>query len=128
MTASPHALTLAKAAAEAALDKIAKDVVAVDVSDHLPLTDIFVVASAANERQIGAIVDEVDERLREQGARTIRREGDRNARWVLLDFGDIVVHVQHVEERGYYQLDRLWKDCPSIDLEAVPSPARPAVR
>ncbi len=127
MPATPRALALAKAAAEAALDKIAHDVVAIDVSERLALTDVFVLVSSSNERQTGAIVDEVEERLREQGARPLRREGEREGRWVLLDFGDVVVHVQHEQEREYYQLERLWKDCPTVSLDAVPTPPR-AVR
>ena len=126
MTATDRSLSLAKAAADAALDKIAQDVVAIDVSAQLALTDVFVIASAANERQVGAIVDEVEQRLREQGVKPLRREGGREDRWVLVDFGDIVVHVQHVEERTYYQLERLWRDCPSIDLDALSAPERPA--
>lgn len=119
MTATPQALHLARVAALAAEDKIAQDVVAIDVSDHLPLTDVFVIASASNERQVGAIVDEVQEKLRDAGVKPIRREGEREGRWVLLDFGDIVVHVQHTDEREYYQLERLWKDCPQVDLASA---------
>ncbi|HET7397972.1 MAG TPA: ribosome silencing factor [Intrasporangium sp.] len=124
MTAPQHALRLAKAAAVAAEDKIAEKVMAIDVSDQLPLTDVFVLASATNERQVGAIVDEVEDRLRELGRKPIRREGEREGRWVLIDFGDIIVHVQHEEEREYYALERLWKDCPEIDLDAVEAPER----
>ncbi len=122
MTASSRALTLAKVAALAAEDKIAEDVIAIDVSDQLALTDIFVIASASNERQVGAIVDEVEDRLRDQGVKPIRREGQREGRWVLIDFGDIVVHVQHTDEREFYQLERLWKDCPAVDLALVTAP------
>jgi ribosome-associated protein len=109
-------------AALAAEDKIAQDVMAIDVSDQLALTDIFVIASAGNERQVGAIVDEIEDRLRDAGVKPIRREGAREGRWVLIDFGDIVVHVQHADEREFYQLERLWKDCPEIDLASVPAP------
>ena len=122
MTASSRALTLAKVAALAAEDKIAEDVIAIDVSDQLALTDIFVIASASNERQVGAIVDEIEDRLRDFGCKPIRREGQREGRWVLIDFGDIVVHVQHEDEREFYQLERLWKDCPEIDLASIPAP------
>ena len=117
MPATDRALGLAKVAALAAEDKIAEDVLAIDVSDQLALTDVFVIASASNERQVGAIVDEIEDRLRDQGVKPIRREGQREGRWVLIDFGDIVVHVQHAEEREFYQLERLWKDCPHIDLQ-----------
>lgn len=123
MTATDTALHLAKAAALAAESKIAQDVMAIDVSDQMPLTDVFVIASATNERQIGAVVDEIEDRLRELGSRPIRREGRREGRWVLIDFGDIIVHVQHEEEREYYALERLWKDCPEVDLSAIEAPA-----
>ena len=89
------------------------------MSDQLALTDVFVIASADNERQVGAIVDEIEDRLRDAGAKPLRREGQREGRWVLIDFGDIVVHVQHEEEREFYALERLWKDCPAIDLSAA---------
>lgn len=116
MTATDRALDLARAAASAAQDKLADQVVAIDVSDQLPLTDVFVLASASNDRQIRAIVDAVEERLLTLRVKTIRREGERDGRWVLLDFGDIVVHVQHAEERTFYALERLWGDCPTIAL------------
>ncbi len=128
MTATAHALQLAKVAAIAAEEKIAERVTAIDVSDQMPLTDVFVIASAASERQIGAIVDEVEDRLRELGAKPIRREGEREGRWVLIDFGDIIVHIQHEDEREYYALERLWKDCPEVDLTAVEAPARPGAQ
>ncbi|MGY1603066.1 ribosome silencing factor [Geodermatophilus sp. SYSU D00815] len=114
MTASAEARETALVAAQAAADKLATDVSIVDVSDRLAITDAFVLASAPNERQVQAIVDEVEERLRRQGIKPVRREGVAEARWVLLDFVDVVVHVQHAEERAYYALERLWKDCPVI--------------
>ena len=116
MPATDRSLELARAAAHAAADKLATTIVGIDVSEQLAITDIFVIASAETERQVGAIVDEVEDQLREKGAKPIRREGERDGRWVLLDFGDIVVHVQHDEEREFYELERLWKDCPEIDL------------
>ncbi|TAK68898.1 MAG: ribosome silencing factor [Actinomycetota bacterium] len=116
MTASPRAVELAVAAAEAAADKLAEDIVAIDVSDHLVITDVFVLCSAPNERQVGAVVEEVEKRLHQLGVRAVRREGERENRWVLLDFVDIVVHVQQSEERVHYALERLWKDCPFIAL------------
>ncbi len=125
MSAPESARRLAKVAAEAAVDKIAEDVVAIDVSEQLALTDVFVIASANNERQVGAIVDEVERRLAEQGVKALRREGERDGRWVLIDFGDLVVHVQHEQERAFYQLERLWRDCPTVDLDAVASVPRP---
>jgi ribosome-associated protein len=123
VTAPEQSILLAKAAAAAALDKLAEEVVAIDVSDQLPLTDVFVIASASTERQVGAVVDEVEDRLRELGVKPIRREGERDGRWVLIDFGDIIVHVQHEEERDYYALERLWKDCPELDLTTAHTPS-----
>jgi ribosome-associated protein len=114
MTATDNALTLARVAAQAAADKLAKDILLVDVSDRLAITDVFVIVTGANERQVGAIVDSVEEKMRAAGARPPRREGERDGRWVLLDFLDVIVHVQHSEERVFYALDRLWKDCPTI--------------
>ncbi|GAA5152374.1 ribosome silencing factor [Pseudonocardia eucalypti] len=116
MGASEHSLELARVAAGAAANKKAREIVVLDVSEQLAITDCFVIASAPNERQVQAIVDEVEERLRLAGAKPIRREGAREGRWVLLDFVDLVVHIQHSEERGFYGLDRLWKDCPRIDI------------
>jgi len=114
MTATEEALRLARIAAQAAADKLAKDILLVDVSDRLAITDVFVIVTGANERQVGAIVDSIEEKMREAGTRPPRREGERDGRWVLLDFVDVVVHVQHAEERVFYALDRLWKDCPTI--------------
>jgi len=114
MTASTEARDTALWAAQAAADKLATDVSIVDVSDRLAITDAFVLASAPSERQVQAIVDGVEEALREHGLKPVRREGVAEARWVLLDFVDVVVHVQHAEERAYYSLERLWKDCPTI--------------
>jgi ribosome-associated protein len=116
VTASDHAYQLAVAAARAASEKLARDVVAIDVSDHLVITDVFLIASAPNERQIKAVVDAVEEALDRAGGTAKRREGERDGRWVLLDYGEIVVHVQHAEERIYYALERLWGDCPLIEL------------
>ncbi len=114
MTASTEARETALLAAQAAADKLATDVSIVDVSERLAITDAFVLASAPNERQVQSIVDEVEDRLREHGIKAVRREGVAESRWVLLDFVDVVVHVQHAEERAYYSLERLWKDCPVI--------------
>ncbi len=115
MTASDAALEVARIAARAADEKIATDVVVLDVSEHLVITDCFVIASAPNERHVNAIVDFVEEKLREAGHKPVRREGERDGRWVLLDYVDVVVHVLHGDERGYYALERLWKDCPAVD-------------
>ncbi|MGO4256757.1 ribosome silencing factor [Marmoricola sp. RAF53] len=123
MTATPHALELIREAATAASDKLATDIVAFDVSDQLVITDAFLLASASNERQVKAVVDEIEDRLRVLGAKPVRREGERDGRWVLLDYAEIVVHVQHSEERSFYALERLWRDCPSIDLPDFSPPA-----
>ncbi len=116
MTATTRAVELAELAAEAAADKLASDIIAYDVSEQLVITDVFLLCSAANDRQVRAIVDAIEEKLRKAGARPVRREGEREGRWVLLDYLDIVIHVQHAEERTYYALERLWKDCPRIQL------------
>ena len=116
MTATDRAVELIHAAARAASDKLAQQIIAFDVSEQLAITDAFLLASASNDRQVKAIVDEVEDKLRELGAKPIRREGLRDGRWVLLDFGDVVVHVQQEEERSFYALERLWRDCPTIDL------------
>ena len=118
MTATDRAVELAIAAARAASDLKADEIIALDVSEQLVLTDVFLIASGTNERQVAAIVDAVEEALHKLGAKPIRREGKSEGRWVLLDFGDIVVHVQHAEDRVYYALERLWKDCPVIPLPA----------
>jgi ribosome-associated protein len=125
MTATPRSVELAMAAATAAADKQATEILALDVSDQLVLTDVFVLAAAANDRQVRAIVDGVEEALAALGADVVRREGLAAARWVLLDFSDIVVHVQLDEDRQYYALERLWKDCPVLELpeEVVSAPS-----
>lgn len=117
MTATENAVAIAKVAAQAAADKLGTEIVAFDVSEHLAITDIFLVVSAGNERQVGAVVDGVEEALLKQELKPVRREGDRENRWVLLDYIDVVVHVQHTEERALYSLERLWKDCPAIELD-----------
>lgn len=121
MTASTEAIQMATVAARAAAAKLAQDVVVIDVSEQLVITDCFVIASATNERQVNAIVDEVEEKMRQAGYKPARREGTREGRWVLLDFVDIVVHIQHTDERNFYALERLWRDCPlvTVDLDGV---------
>ena len=127
MTASARAPELAQAAAAAAADKLATELQIIDVSEQLVITDCFVLAAAANDRQVRAVVDAIEERMRDLGAKPVRREGEREGRWVLLDYVDIVVHVQHAEERDYYALERLWKDCPTLPLpEAALAPRRDA--
>ncbi|WIM89460.1 ribosome silencing factor [Candidatus Mycobacterium wuenschmannii] len=117
MTAAPEAIDMATVAARAAAAKLADDVVVIDVSDQLVITDCFVIASASNERQVNAIVDEVEEKMRESGYKPARREGTREGRWTLLDYVDIVVHIQHQDERDFYALDRLWRDCPVVAMD-----------
>ena len=122
MTASAEAIEMATVAAQAASSKLADDVVLIDVSGQLVITDVFVIASAANERQVNAIVDEVEEKMRVAGHKPARREGAREGRWTLLDYIDIVVHVQHQDERNFYALDRLWRDCPTIPVDVDGKP------
>ena len=116
MGLTDRALRLVEAAADAAADKLATDIIAFDVSEQLAITDAFLLCTASNDRQVRAVVDGIEERLRELDARPARREGQRESRWVLLDYVDIVVHVQHTDERLYYALERLWRDCPVVPL------------
>jgi len=119
VTATPRAIELLQIAARAADDKQADDLVALDVSEPLALTDIFLLASGRSERNVVAIAGEIEDKMLEAGARTLRREGRAEGRWILLDFGDVVVHVFHDEDRQYYSLERLWSDCPAIPLDVV---------
>ncbi|MRG58467.1 ribosome silencing factor [Agromyces sp. CFH 90414] len=119
MTASSHALELTAVAARAADAKGGEDLVALDVSGPTPFADVFLLVTGTSERQVLAISDEVQDRLVEAGAKAARREGRENGRWVLLDFGDLVVHVFHREDRMYYGLERLWLDCPVIPVEPM---------
>jgi len=119
VTATDHALELVRQAAQAASDKLATNILAFDVSEQLVITDAFLLCSAANDRQVKSIVDEIEDRLREIGVKPVRREGERDGRWVLIDYAEIVVHVQHEEERAFYALERLWRDCPVIGLPAT---------
>ncbi len=122
MAATEQARQLAQVAARAAASKMAHDIVLIDVSDRLVITDCFVIASAPNERQVEAIVDAVEEKMRAAGTKPVRREGAREGRWVLLDYVDIVVHVQHADERSFYGLERLWKDCPRLEFAEDAAP------
>lgn len=118
MTASDEALDIARIAAQAAADKLAQEVIGLDVSEQIVITDVFLVCSGESERQVSAIVGAVEEELLTQRRRkTLRREGERDSRWVLLDYGDVVVHVQHAEDRAFYALERLWRDAPVLDLD-----------
>jgi ribosome-associated protein len=123
VAATQHAIDLALIAADAAADKLGSDIVLIDVSDRLALTDVFVIVTGSNERQVEAIVDAVEEKLRAAGVKPLRREGRREGRWVLLDYSEIVVHIQHAEERVFYDLERLWRDCPTIPFDRPGTPA-----
>ncbi|GAA3865899.1 ribosome silencing factor [Leifsonia kafniensis] len=117
MTASAHALELLQVAAAAADSKAGEDLVAIDVSEPLPLADIFLIVTGRSERNVVAIAGEIEDKLIEAGHKPLRREGRAEGRWILVDFGDLVVHVFHEEERVYYGLERLWKDCPVVPIE-----------
>lgn len=117
MSATESSIAIARTAARAASDKLAEDIVAMDVSERLAITDVFLVASAPTERQVNAIVDGIEEELAKQDLKPVRREGRSEGRWVLLDYAEVVIHVQHQEDRVFYALERLWGDCPSLDLQ-----------
>ena len=119
MPATQKAINIANIAASAAADKLAENLVALDVTEPMPLTDIFLLASGRSERQVAAIADEIEDKLLESGIKYLRREGKETGRWILLDFGDLVCHIMHEEDRMYYSLERLWKDCPIIKLDAA---------
>ncbi len=123
VTASTNSIDLAQLAAVAADAKQAENLVALDVSGPLPLADVFLLASGRNERNVVAIAEEIIDRLGESGTKVIRREGMAEGRWILLDFGDLVVHVFHEEDRMYYSLERLWKDCPVVPLSVAATDA-----
>jgi ribosome-associated protein len=116
VTATERAIELIRIAATAAAEKLATDIIAYDVSDQLVITDAFLLCSASNDRQVRSVIEEIEEKLAKAGAKPVRREGEREGRWVLLDYLDVVIHVQHAEERVFYALERLWKDCPQIEL------------
>ncbi|GAA1692188.1 ribosome silencing factor [Microbacterium sediminicola] len=119
MTASENSRQMLAIAAAAAEATGAEDLVALDVSEPLPLVDIFLLATGRSERNVAAIADEIEEKLLEAGHKRLRREGRNESRWVLLDFGDLVAHVFHEQERAFYGLERLWKDCPVVPIEST---------
>lgn len=124
MSAIAESVHLVQEAAAAAADKLAVDIVAFDVSEQLAVADAFLLCSAPNDRQVRAIVEAIEDRLSGLGQKPAHREGERDNRWVLLDYLDVVVHVQHEDERAFYSLERLWSDCPTIPLdEAVEVPS-----
>ena len=122
MVASAQSREMVQIAAAAADAKGGEDFVAFDVSEPLPLVDAFLIITGNSERNVAAIADAIEEDLLAAGHKRLRREGRAESRWILLDFGDLVVHVFHQEERTFYALERLWKDCPVIPVE-VPSPS-----
>jgi ribosome-associated protein len=117
VTATDSSITTARHAARAASEKLADDIVALDVSERLALADVFLIASAPSERQVNAIVDGIEDELAKFDQKPVRREGRSGGRWVLLDYSNVVIHVQHEEDRVFYALERLWKDCPVVDLQ-----------
>ncbi|MCH4158667.1 MAG: ribosome silencing factor [Bifidobacterium minimum] len=127
MTAQRNSIESARIAARAA-DRIkAGDIAAFDVSQPLPITDLMLVATGESERQVIAIADEIqkDLYLQDGGRQPLTVDGRSEGRWIVLDFGDIVVHVMHREAHDFYGLERLWGDCPRVDLQMPPSSARP---
>lgn len=122
MTATAQAIKYAHIAANAASDKLGENIIAWDVTELTPLNDVLILVSGRNERQVGAIADEVEIKMQEAGVKTLLREGKALGRWVLLHFGDIIVHVMHEEERVYYSLERLYKDQPVVKLELADRP------
>jgi ribosome-associated protein len=121
LPATKKAIEVANIAAAAAAEKLAENIIALDVTEPMPLTDVFLLASGRNERQVAAIADEIELKLHEAGIKYLRREGKETGRWILLDFGDVICHVMHEEDRMYYSLERLWNDCPVVKLDAVPT-------
>jgi ribosome-associated protein len=117
MAASQSAIDITQIAARAAADKLATEMVALDLSEQMVLSEIFLIVTGANVRQVDSIADEIEEKLRLVGEKPARREGSDE--WILLDYSDLVIHIQSATLRGYYMLDRLWNDCPKIELEIV---------
>lgn len=125
MSVSEESRRLAGIAARAAADKQAENIAVIDVSNVIAISDIFIIASADNEPHVRAIVDTVEDALTAEGAEPLRREGNREFRWVLLDYGGIVLHIQRAEEREFYGLDRLYRDCPLVEVAGVEPAQRP---
>lgn len=122
MTALDESVRMARIAGQAAIDKLASNVIALDVSDQLVITDVFLLCSGDSERQVGAIVSGIEQEMFKAGYKPTRREGEGDSRWILIDYTDIVVHVQHAEDRAFYALERLWRDAPMIDLQLDEGP------
>ena len=117
MPASKSVTALTQVAARAVAEKLGTDMIALDLSDQMVLSEVFLIATGGNVRQVDSIADFVEEKLREIGEKPARREGTEE--WVLLDYSDLVVHIQCTTLRNYYMLDRLWNDCPRIELDIV---------
>ncbi|MFJ3956768.1 ribosome silencing factor [Arthrobacter sp. NPDC090010] len=124
MSASASAIETARLIGKAADDKQGEEILALDVSERMPFSDIFVIASASTERQVKSIADEIEDQLIASGRKILRQEGRAAGRWILLDFSDVVVHIQHGEERVFYALERLWQDCPVVDLQLPEHPSQ----
>lgn len=125
MTATKETIQLAEVAAKAADEKMATNIAVLDVSDVMAISEVFVLASADNERQVRAIVEEIEDELTKLGEEPKRREGNRENRWVLLDYGMLVIHIQRNTERDFYGLDRLYRDCPLLEVEGIETMTRP---
>jgi ribosome-associated protein len=117
MPASKSVIDLTQVAARAIAEKLGTDMIALDLSDQLVLSEVFLIATGGNVRQVDSIADFVEEKLREIGEKPARREGTEE--WILLDYSDLVVHIQSTTLRNYYMLDRLWNDCPRLELDIV---------
>jgi ribosome-associated protein len=119
---------LAIAAARAAASKNARDILVLDVSELIVITDYFVIASGGSDRQVKTVAEEIERSVAGLGVKPVRREGEREGRWVLLDFVDFVAHVFRDQEREYYGLERLWRDAPVISWEPADEPGRASER
>jgi ribosome-associated protein len=114
MAAREKSIELTRKAAQAAGEKLGRDLVAIDLSEQMVLSEVFLLVTGGNEKQVEAIADEVERTLALGGEKPARKE--KTANWILLDYSDLVVHIQSEELRSYYMLDRLWNDCPRIEI------------
>ena len=117
MAVGSRTIELTKIAAAALADKLGDEIVAIDLSEQLVLNQVFLLVTGSNEPQLQALSDEVQRKLAQAGEKPVRKEGSGS--WILLDYTDLVVHIQSTELRNYYMLDRLWNDCPKIELDLV---------
>lgn len=120
-TASPDAIEAARTAAAALEAKSGEDIAILDLSDLLVVTDVFVLVTGTSRRNVLTLTDETVDALRELDRRPIRKEGTDHGKWVLLDYGDVVIHLFDRETREYYDLERLWAGAPRIEFEPTPS-------